>query len=313
MTDTSAASPMWRTDPEHVTTGDGRRIAFSELGDPSGHPALYAHGFPSSRHEARLMHAAACEIGIRLITLDRPGYGDSDPAPDRGIRDWPDDVAAVADALDLERFALIGVSGGGPYLLACAWRLSQQEAHPLQRRVTHCLMVCPLGPIYRTEQLKQMHWALRMNLEVGKQPAWIGNLLFGRPTTAVLARLPALVETNRSFAAPPADRAVLSDPETTAILNSTVADAMRNGAPGARRDLYLYTNDWAIPFDAIRFPIRIWHGQADGTVPIDHARWYAENIPSAELHELPREGHYSLPICHSRRMLAQLLEAGGDR
>lgn len=254
------------------------------------------------------MHEAAGELGLRLISIDRPGYGDSDPAPDRGIIDWPDDVAAVADALALERFALIGVSGGGPYMLSCAWRLSQRQAHPLHGRVSDCLLVCPLGAIYRPEQLNQMHWAVRLNLGVGRQPPWVADLLFGAPTTALLAHWPALVEGTRSLAAPPADRQVLSDPTIRAILNRTIADAMRNGASGARRDLRLYTHDWGMSFGEIDFPVRIWHGQADGTVPIEHARWYADQIPTARLTELAGEGHYSVQVCYCRQMLAELVQ-----
>ncbi len=293
---------------EIAIAASGRRIAFSQFGDPEGTPLLYVHGFPSSRREAWLLHAVACELGVRLISLDRPGYGDSDPAPGQLLSDWPDDLLRVADQLDLERFGLIGVSGGGPYVLACAWRLAQPEAHGLQGRITACGLVCPLGPIYRDEQLEQMHWAARANLRIGQQAQWLGDLIFGGPTTMLLEHWPSLVENTRSLAAPAADRAVLADPETAAILNRTIADAMRNGAPGARRDLYLYTHDWGIPFEQIELPIRIWHGQADGTVPIEHARWYAEQLPNAQLTELPDEGHYSVPFRYSRQILSELIK-----
>ena len=82
---------------------------------------------------------------------------------------------------------------------------------------------------------------------------------------------------------------------------------MRNGAPGARSDLRLYTHPWEIPFADISAPIRIWHGQADGTVPVEHARWYAREIASADLTELADEGHYSVPLCYSRQILAELI------
>ncbi len=295
---------------EFATTASGRRIAFSQLGAAAGQPLIYAHGFPSSRREAWLLRDAAREVGARVISLDRPGYGDSDPDPKRRITDWPDDVLCVADALGLARFGLIGVSGGGPYVLACAWRLAQAEAEPhgLQGRVTTCGLVCPLGPIYRNEQLEQMHWAARTNLRIGQQSDWLTDLVFGGPTTAMLERWPALVENTRSLVAPAADRAVLANPETNAVLNRTIADAMRNGAPGARRDLYLYTHDWDIAFQQIDLPIRLWHGQADGTVPIDHARWYAEQLPNARLTEFPDEGHYSVPFRYSRAILAELIK-----
>ena len=177
----------------------------------------------------------------------------------------------------------------------------------LQGRVTACGLICPLGPIYRDEQLEQMHWAARMNLRIGQQADWLSGLVFGGPTTMLLEQWPSLVENTRSLAAPAADRTVLADPEIAAILNRTIADAMRNGAPGARRDLHLYTHDWGIPFAQIDVPIRIWHGEADGTVPIHHARWYAEQLPNADLTELPGEGHYSVPFLYSRQILSELI------
>lgn len=287
-----------------TTAADGsRRIAFSELGDPNGLPVIYAHGFPSSRREALLIAGAAAAAGARIITIDRPGYGDSDPAPARMLTDWPDDVAAVADALGIARFALLGISGGGPYALACAWRAA--TAHP--ERLTACTLACPLGPIYHKALLDQMNWAARMNLSLGRRSEQLTDIVFGAPTTAALQRWPALVERMRSFAAPPADREVLADSETTEILNRTIADAMRDGALGAKRDLHLYTHDWQLPFGQIRFPVRIYHGQADGTVPIDHARWYAEHLPQARLTELPGEGHYSVPLRYSRQILDELI------
>ncbi|MFP4076881.1 MAG: alpha/beta fold hydrolase [Halochromatium sp.] len=316
---------MTTTDPPALeqlafaTTPSGRRIAFSQLGAAEGPPLIYAHGFPSSRREAWLLHAAACAVGARVISIDRPGYGDSEPAPKRRITDWPDDVLCVADTLGLERFGLIGVSGGGPYVLACAWRLARAQAGTaaaagtpppaLQGRLASCGLVCPLGPIYRDEQLAQMHWAARANLRLGQQGGWLTDLVFGSPTTALLEHWPALVENTRSLVAPAADRAVLADPEINAVLNRTIADAMRNGAPGARQDLFLYTHDWDIAFPEIDLPIRIWHGQADGTVPIEHARWYAQHLPNATLTELADEGHYSVPFLHSRAILAKLIAA----
>lgn len=294
---------------EIAITDSGRRIAFSQFGSPAGVPVIYAHGFPSSRREAWLVQEAAQEIGVRLISIDRPGYGDSEPDDARLIIDWPDDVLCVANQLKLKRFALLGVSGGGPYVLACAWRLAQPEPHPLKGRVSALTLVCPLGPIYRDEQLEQMQWAARINLRMGQQADWLNELVFGGPTTALLTRWPGLVEQARSLAAPAADREVLANPQTTAILNRTIADAMANSAPGARRDLYLYTHDWRLPFQQIDVPIHIWHGQADGTVPIEHARWYADQLPDVMLTELPDEGHYSVPVLYSRQILTELVSA----
>lgn len=311
MADATANTPD--DGPAFVQLPDGRRLAYGEYGAAAGTPVLYCHGFPSSRREARLMHADALAAHARIISPDRPGYGDSDDAPGRTLADWSDDCAALADALGLHRFVILGVSGGGPYALACAQHLPER----LPGQLTACTLVCPLGAIHRDDLLAQMSPAARISLLPGRQPAWLADLIYGAPTTALLARLPSLVEQFRHIAAPPADYAVLREGNTAAILNRTIADALRNAAPGARRDLTLYTHDWGLDLQSIQQPIRIWHGTADGTVPIGHARWLAEQLPDASLTELPGEGHYSVPIRYARQILTDLLQrhtaaAGGS-
>jgi pimeloyl-ACP methyl ester carboxylesterase len=105
---------------------DGRRLGYAEWGDPGGRPLLYFHGWPGSRVEGRLGDEAAKAKGVGMIALDRPGMGLSDYQPRRTLVDWPDDVIQVAAALGLDRFAVLGISGGGPYAAACAWKLSEQ-------------------------------------------------------------------------------------------------------------------------------------------------------------------------------------------
>jgi pimeloyl-ACP methyl ester carboxylesterase len=298
-----SADPFSDDRPSFVETADGRRLAYSEYGARGGRPVIYCHGFPSSRREGLLLHPNAIAADARIIAADRPGYGDSDHQPGRSIADWGDDVALLADRLRLERFAVLGVSGGGPYALACAERMPD--------RLSGCALVCPLGPIYIDDLLDQMNWAVRASLMMGRQPQWLGDLVFGIPTIATLRRWPNLAESVRSIAAPAADREVLAEGDNAAILNRTIADAMRDGAQGARADLVLYNHDWHLRFASIASPISIWHGQADGTVPIEHARWYASHLPNARLIELPDHGHYSVPLRCSPRILATLLEGRG--
>jgi pimeloyl-ACP methyl ester carboxylesterase len=93
---------------------DGRRLGYAQYGQPDGEPIVYFHGHPGSRLEARLAHEPAAAPGLRVIALDRPGYGLSDFLPGRAITDWPADVTAAADALGIGRFSVAGASGGGP-------------------------------------------------------------------------------------------------------------------------------------------------------------------------------------------------------
>jgi pimeloyl-ACP methyl ester carboxylesterase len=103
-----------------ITLADGRAVRFSELGSPSGPLVIHCHGAPSSRLELTWFEDAFVERDLRVVTIDRPGYGGSSPQPGRRIDDWPADAAAVADHLGAQRFAVTGMSTGGGYAVACA-------------------------------------------------------------------------------------------------------------------------------------------------------------------------------------------------
>ncbi len=291
-------------EPKFVELAEGRKLAYSEYGAPAGPAVIYAHGYPSSRREAKLLHPLAERMGVRIISPDRPGYGSSDQMPDRSIAGWADDVSTLADALELDRFAMLGVSGGGPYALACASRIPG--------RLTACSLICPLGPIYLEPVLGAMNWPSRVNFSMARHTSLIAQSLFGRATASMVAFWPESIEHLWSFSAPPQDREELDNPETRLILSQTIQDAMRNGAIGALQDLSLYTHDWGIAFDSIGMEIEIWHGEEDGTVPVSHSGWYAKYIPHTRVHYLEGEGHFSLPMRHGEEILGNLIEAAGE-
>src|SRR5688572_5249193 len=116
----TAPSIPTSSDRQTVTLPDGRLLGFAEYGQPDGKPLFYFHGYPASRREPAPIAKEVRERGIRLISVDRPGIGASTYHPGRTLRDWPEDVRVLADALGLKRFAVLGSSGGGPYAIACA-------------------------------------------------------------------------------------------------------------------------------------------------------------------------------------------------
>jgi len=108
-----------------VQVRDGRGVGFAEWGDPAGPPVLAFHGGPGSRLMATGCERAAGELGLRLVCLERPGFGLSDSAPSRTLIGWADDVADATRALGIEQFVVVGVSAGAPYALACGARLPE--------------------------------------------------------------------------------------------------------------------------------------------------------------------------------------------
>jgi pimeloyl-ACP methyl ester carboxylesterase len=279
-----------------------RRVAYIECGDPRGLPVLYCHGFPSSGREARLLNVAAIAAGARIIAPDRPGYGESSFQPNRAIADWAQDVAFLADSLGIGRFALLGVSGGGPYALACAWRIPQ--------RICGCALVCPLGPVYLESMLAKMNLWARINLGMARRVPYLSQILLGSVTTGLANLWPRYLHTLRKLHANGADLAELASSRKRRVLDGAIADAVRGGARGARQDLVLYTRDWSIPLERIELRMDVWHGEEDGIVPLSHSRWYASHLRNAQIHYLPKEGHYSLPMRHAEEILHTLLAQG---
>ncbi len=146
---------------------DGRQLGYAEYGRPDGIPVFYFHGFPGSRLEARLLHASAARAGVRIIAPDRPGCGLSTYQPRRSLLDWPADVAALADALALSSFGVVGISGGGPYALACAWQLPD--------RLTSVTLISSLGPLDETGAVQGMGLSDRIFLSLADRLPWLAQ------------------------------------------------------------------------------------------------------------------------------------------
>jgi hypothetical protein len=136
---------MEMDDSQVLTLETGRKLGYAEYGVKGGHPVFYFHGYPGSRLEAGLMKDQWEDNDIHLISVDRPGMGLSDYQPDRAILDQPDDVMEIAAHLGLDEYGVLGVSGGGPYALACAFKTPSE-------RMTGCAVVSGSGPYYLTQE-----------------------------------------------------------------------------------------------------------------------------------------------------------------
>ena len=283
--------------------GDGRRLGWDEYGSPDGLPLLYCHGFPACGREARLLHDAAFPCGIRIIAPDRPGFGASDFRHDRTLLDWAGDLAALADHLGLERFALLGVSGGGPYALAAARRLGP--------RLSALALVGGLGPVDRDDLRKAMRWPARGSFRLARRHPRLTDLVYGRLLAPPFRRYPATVLALLSAAAPKADRRTLADGTVRSILADSIRGAFCSGGRGAVHELGIYAGPWGFDPREIELPVTLWHGLDDVTVPPDHGRWLAGRFSNCRPVFVPDEGHFSLPVRYASRILQDLYNFSG--
>jgi pimeloyl-ACP methyl ester carboxylesterase len=263
---------------------DGRRVGFAEYGDPEGRPVLWFHGTPGGRRQiAPAGRRLAGELGVRLIALERPGIGASTLHVHADVRGWADDVGEIADRLGLGRFAAIGLSGGGPYVLACA------AVHP-DRMVAGAV----LGGVAPTRGIDAAPGGA-VDLAVRLAPL----LEYGaRPLGVVAHRLVRLVQPlqNEMFElyarlSPPGDQEVFRRPEMRAMFLDDLGRASRRQLHAPILDLLLFTRPWGFALSELSVPIRFWHGDADPIVPLAHAEHMAALVPGASLTVRPGESH----------------------
>lgn len=262
-------------------------MAVEEYGDPAGPVVLYFHGWPASRLEAGLIP----DLPVRLLAFDRPGYGRSSPQPGRTLLDWPQDVADVADRLGLDRFHIVGLSGGAPYAAACAYLLPH--------RVLGAALVCPVPP---SRGIHPRAPGIGHLFRLGRHPV-LAHRLFSimRP---LLRRRLITPRTLVGGSLPESDRGCL-DKQTLSNLARAWREGIGRSVQGALWDAQIYAREWQIPFGRISVPVDVWHGGEDSLIPL-HALAPFEAIPGMRLHVLPNEGHYSLAIRHAEVILRHL-------
>jgi pimeloyl-ACP methyl ester carboxylesterase len=269
---------------------DSRNLAYAEWGDPDGRPLLFFHGTPSGRLFHHPDPAALDGLGVRFVTVDRPGYGSSDFLPRRTLLGWADDVAALADHLGFERFSVAGLSGGGPHALACAYALPE--------RVRRAAIISGVGittPEAMRQMLPERRWGVRLSRSV---PRLMPHLI-------ALLDDPRDVERHyrKVLSQCPSDRAVLKRPDVREMLQAGWADANRSGTRAFAEDGRIFSEPWGFDVALIRTTVRFWHGSADQSVPIASVRSVAGSVPDAAFDVVDGAGHF-LFFDHFRAIVA---------
>lgn len=290
-------------EPRFWQISPGRRLAWNEYGDPNGFPVMYYHGWPSSRLQAQLAHHLAQQRGLRIIAMDRPGMGRSTFEPGRTLDSWPGLMERFADALGIGKFGQLGVSGGGPYVLACAAGIPE--------RLTGSAVLG--GAVLMEESaagLRGLHPAYRLLIPIRKLPGPVFSPMFR--LAGLAARLnpakPPLSWALRSLAAE--DRKLLVDfPGLTDVLTASFQEASHgSGGRGVMTDAAIYFQPLGVDQGTVHHPIRYWHGGEDRNIPIAMVREFTRKIAGAELVVDEGLGHFSLVIQRAAAALDYLAE-----
>jgi len=271
-------------DTRTINVPGGRSVGFVDYGPTTGQAVIWCHGGPGSRTEPAALAPAAAAAGIRVIGIDRPGYGRSTPNPGRSIADWVPDGLAVADALGIDRFTAVGCSTGGAYALALAARAPQR---------VHAVVACCALTDMRWREGKAMMstpatagvWARR---DRGAAIEFATELM-GADGSRMLDQADA------GTPMPPADRALMQDPAWLAGMVAALTEMFAFSVQGYVDDRLADGVGWG-SFDvaAVKCPVVVLHGSADNVVPAAHARHTASLVPGATLNIVPDLGHFSI-------------------
>ena len=265
-----------------IRLADGRLMSYSECGSPDGAPVIHMHGMPGSRVERFAAPEVYADLGVRVITPDRPGYGESDRHHRGSLLDWAADVEQLADRLELRRFGITSLSGGGIYALACAARLGD--------RLTGVVTTgCP-SPLAVPGGLRGMRALNRLGLRLSRRAPLLLEL-GATGLSGVLRRHPQFFMTQMNRDKPGPDRELLEHPAVRGQAIATLREAIQHGTWGYVNDVRLLGSPWGFEPGEIEAPVQLWHGRIDTVIPVWHAYRLVEEIPNSTLHLVPGEAH----------------------
>lgn len=269
--------------PELIRLDDGRLLSWYSFGDPDGVPVVYAPGTPESGLAGACYDDAARRAGVRWLSLDKPGYGRSDPHPRRRLLDWAHDVEQLADRLGLDRFAVAGESGGGPHALAAGRALAD--------RIDVVLLLAGMGPADEPWVRRGMRPTNQLIVMLGRHAPMLMRAPIGLSAylTRHEDRFPRLVA-RMDAAAPEPDRVAMADPEY-AVRHQALADAFRQGIGPTVDELALFARPWGFDLADVTAPVHLWHGALDVNVPLAVGKAVAERLPHVTTHLDDTQAH----------------------
>ena len=279
----------------------GGRLAYVEYGCATGTPVFFFHGWPSSRTMAQLTDTAARELGVKIISADRPGIRDSSFQPNRKLVDWPQIVKQLADHLRIQQFRILAVSGGAPYAYAVAWKIPERVlavaiasgAPPIVDLGDHSGLLS----LYR-----RLLWLYRHSPQALRVLFYlVGAIARIRPPVRFRPLVLKLLQLQ------PCDSESLEDSVAFEACFESQRRAWRASVKGLTADAEIFAAPWGFRLEDVDVPVRLWHGTKDRAFSTGVAGYVAARLPNCKVRYVEGEGHYSVPIRHMREILADLI------
>lgn len=267
---------------ETLTLRDGRTLGFAFYGDPTGRPVLFIPGYGFSRLTRHPDDGVTARAGARVLVIDMPGFGLSDPYPGYQIGGWTDDIAELLVCLGIDRFSVMGWSWGTPYALACAARLPGQV-------IDVTLVSGLLGWLAGRGSVKEVRPEFRTFALWCRHAKPLARW-FLRHQAKAFVKDPAKALDGDARSAPPADRQLMAEPAMRAMLMESQLETWRRGAEGMYEHSLAVTQPWDFAVADVKAHARVWQGTMDPEILPGMAD-HAAALPSAEVHRVPGAGH----------------------
>jgi pimeloyl-ACP methyl ester carboxylesterase len=269
----------------NVTTADGRTLAYVERGSADGLPVFALHGTPGCRFGRHSDPTLYERHGVRWIAYDRPGYGLSDPQPGRSVVDAPADVAAIAGGLGIDRFAVVGGSGGAPHALACGALLAD-------RVIRVGALVTPAPPDAEDFDFYEGLADLNVKEFNAAREGREAIEAFLQPyVDGIRADVDGVIE-QMLTELPEIDRRRASQPEQRQIMREGWTEAVRQGSRGWADDDLAFAKPWGFEIEDVTVETRIWQGELDVLTPRPHGEYVASRLPNGQFELLEGGGHF---------------------
>jgi pimeloyl-ACP methyl ester carboxylesterase len=262
---------------------DGRQLAFEQYGAENGIPVIHQHGFGDSRLARHPDNKLTIEAGIRLITVDRPGYGESSPHPGKTFLNWVPDIEQLANQLKIDKFGVMSHSGGSPYALAIA--------HKLKDRVNKVVLVSPIGPLNVPGASETIHKSFRFLLKLGRFKPLIR--IAGKSEAKRANSDIAKYADNWLKESPEPDKILFTNQALRKMFEDGMKEAFKQGATGWVGDVFAGIN-WGFTPEEIQIPVKIFHGSADELLFAEMGKRLAQRLPHADFQLYEGEGHYCI-------------------